>query len=107
MHQFGAKQDLDNGYYDPHRYEYYSVVVSPYLKVSENTGVGMSGGFGGQRDDSSPTFRFGGNASIEATFGIYGRWLMKVQRQHDVEPPPRQRRVFKATAAESCCCGVS
>jgi hypothetical protein len=38
----------------------------------------MSGGFGGQRDDSSPTFRFGGNASIEATFGIYGRWLMKV-----------------------------
>jgi Flp pilus assembly protein TadD len=78
VHQFGARYDFDNGYYDPHRYEYYSVVVSPYWKVSENTGVGMSGGFGGQRDDSSPTFRFGGNASVEATFGIYERWLLKV-----------------------------
>jgi Flp pilus assembly protein TadD len=78
VHQFGARQDLDNGYYDPHRYEFYSVVMSPYWKVSENIGVGMSAGLGGQRDDSSPTFQFGGNTSVEATFGIYERWLLKV-----------------------------
>jgi hypothetical protein len=77
-HQFGASRNLDNGYYDPRRYEFYSVVVSPYWKLSDNVGVGASAGLGSQRDDASSTFRFGGNASVEATFGIYERWLLKV-----------------------------
>lgn len=77
-HQFGANQNLDHGYYDPRKYEYYSVVVSPYWKASENVGVAVSAGFGGQRDDSAHTFRLGTNASVEATFGIYDRWLLKV-----------------------------
>ena len=75
--RFGATRDMQNGYYDPRRYEYYSVVLAPYWKVSENIGVNISAGFGGQRDDSS-SFRFGGNASAEATFGVYERWVLKV-----------------------------
>jgi hypothetical protein len=75
--RFGATHDLQNGYYDPRKYEYYSLVVAPYWKVSENIGLNVSAGFGGQRDDSS-SFRFGGNASAEATFGIYERWVLKV-----------------------------
>ena len=78
LHQFGARQDLDHGYYDPRRYEYYAVVISPYWKVAENIGVGASAGLGGQRDDSDGRFRLGSNASAEATFGIYGRWLLKI-----------------------------
>ena len=78
LHQFGARQNLDNGYYDPRRYEYYSVVLSPYWKASENIGVGVSAGFGGQRDDVARSFRPGSNASVEATFGIYQQWLLKV-----------------------------
>ena len=78
LHQFGADEDLDHGYYDPRRYESYSVVVMPYWKVSENIGVAIMGGLGGQRDDRSPAFRLGANASAEATFGIYERWLLKV-----------------------------
>jgi tetratricopeptide (TPR) repeat protein len=78
VHQFGARYDFDNGYYDPKRYESYSLVLSPYWKVSENVGLAISAGFGGQRDDSSSTFRFGSQASAEATFGIYGRWVLKV-----------------------------
>jgi hypothetical protein len=38
----------------------------------------VSAGIGGQRDDSSSAFRLGGNASAEATFGIYERWLLKM-----------------------------
>jgi hypothetical protein len=77
-HQLGAATNLDNGYYDPRRYEYYSLVVLPYWKVSDNVGLAITGGIGGQRDDTSSTFRVGTNASAEATFGIYRRWLLKV-----------------------------
>ena len=77
-HRFGATHDLQNGYYDPREYEYYSVVIAPYWKISDNVGINVSAGLGGQRDDSSTAFRFGGNASAEATFGIYERWLLKL-----------------------------
>ena len=53
-------------------------VIAPYWKISENVGINVSAGLGGQRDDASTAFRFGGNASAEATFGIYERWLLKV-----------------------------
>jgi tetratricopeptide (TPR) repeat protein len=78
IHQFGAKQDLDHGYYDPHRYEYYSVVAAPYWKASENIGVAISAGVGPQRDDASRGFTLGMNSSVEATFGIYREWMLKV-----------------------------
>ena len=77
-HRFGATQNLENGYYDPQKYEYYAVVIAPYWKASENIGVNVSIGLGGQRDDASAAFRFGGNSSVAATFGIYQRWLFKV-----------------------------
>ena len=78
IHQFGVERDLDHGYYDPHRYEYYSVVAAPYWKASENIGVAFSAGLGPQRDDASKGFTLGMNASAEATFGIYREWLLKV-----------------------------
>ena len=78
LQQFGADYNLDNGYYDPERYEYYSVVVSPYWKASENIGIAVSAAFGGQRDDASRSFRLGSNASVEATFGIYEGWMLKM-----------------------------
>jgi tetratricopeptide (TPR) repeat protein len=77
LRQFGARQNLDNGYYDPRRYEYYSVVLSPYWKASENIGIGGSFGIGGQREAAAREFRPGGDASVEATFGIYRQWLLK------------------------------
>ena len=78
VHQFGATRDLDNGYYDPRRYESYSVVVFPYWKISENVGVALTGGIGAQRDVAGRGFQLGTSASAEATFGIYERWLLKV-----------------------------
>ena len=55
----------------PRRYEFYAVTAYPYWKVSENIGLGLSLALGAQRDDCQPEFRFGGNATAEATFGIY------------------------------------
>ena len=71
-------QDLDHGYYDPRRYEYYAATMYPYFKIRENVGLAMTLAAGAQRDDITPSFHFGGNVSGEATFGIYRPWLLKV-----------------------------
>ena len=73
-----TSRDLDHGYYDPRHYEYYAGTFYPYLKVRENVGLAMMVGLGVQRDDSTPSFHFGGNVSTEATFGIYRPWLLKI-----------------------------
>jgi Tfp pilus assembly protein PilF len=70
--------DLNNGYYDPRRYEYYAITALPYFKLHENVGLGLTLSGGGQRDTTSPAFHFGGTISGEATFGIYAPWLLKV-----------------------------
>jgi hypothetical protein len=76
--QLGTKTNFDNGYYDPSRYQYYAFTAYPYWKLRESVGVGMSLGLGAQRDDFSPAFRLGGNATAEATIGIYSPWALKV-----------------------------
>jgi tetratricopeptide (TPR) repeat protein len=73
-----TRTNFDNGYYDPDRYEYYAFMAYPYWKASENVGVGLSLGVGMQRDDFSPAFRLGGNATADATIGIYRPWALKV-----------------------------
>jgi tetratricopeptide (TPR) repeat protein len=78
LHQFGARENLDHGYYDPRRHEYYAVVLSPYWKVADSVGIGLSANLGGQRDDASGAFRLGRQAAIEAALGIYGPWLLKI-----------------------------
>ena len=79
FYQFRVAKDLDHGYYDPARYEFYSAVLAPYWKVSENLGVSFAAGIGPQRDSSSSSYTLGMNTSFEATFGIYREWVLKVQ----------------------------
>ena len=74
----GTTRDLPNGYYDPRRYESYAAVVYPYFKLSENVGVAASLAAGVQREHSLPSFRFGGNAGVELTVGIYRPWVLKL-----------------------------
>jgi tetratricopeptide (TPR) repeat protein len=70
--------NFDHGYYDPSRHEFYAVTAYPYWKIHESVGLGLSLALGTQRDDFSPGFRLGGNATGEATFGIYHPWGLKV-----------------------------
>jgi hypothetical protein len=76
--QLGTATNYENGYYDPSRYEYYAFTAYPYFKVRESIGIGLSLAIGIQRDDFSPGFRPGGNATAEATFGIFGPWALRV-----------------------------
>ena len=73
-----TERDLDNGYYDPRLYENYAVTAYPYFKFSDNIGLGASVAVGAQRDERSSAFSPGGNATAEATFGIYEPWVLKV-----------------------------
>ena len=77
LRQFGTTRNLDNGYYDPSRYESYSVIVFPYWKVADNTGVAGLFAAGLQRDTSG-SFAPGGNAAVEVTVGIYRDWMLKL-----------------------------
>ncbi len=78
-YQMRTLRDFDNGYYDPARYEFYSVTLFPYFKLSTNDGIGLTIAFGEQRATPSPAFQFGGNAAIDAAFGIYRSWMIRVQ----------------------------
>jgi len=69
--------DLDHGYYDPQRYEAYEGTVAPYVKFSDDVGLGLALALGVQREASRP-FRFGSGASVEATFGIFRAWTARV-----------------------------
>jgi cytochrome c-type biogenesis protein CcmH/NrfG len=73
-----TSRDLNHGYYDPRYYEYYAAGIYPYIKVRENVGLALTAGLGVQRDNTEPSFHFGGNVSGEATFGIYRPWVLKV-----------------------------
>jgi len=73
-----TKTNFENGYYDPSHYQYYAFTAYPYWKLRESIGLGMSLGLGAQRDDFSPAFRLGGNATAEATIGIYRPWALKL-----------------------------
>jgi tetratricopeptide (TPR) repeat protein len=75
---FGAAHNLENGYYDPGLYQAYSVVVVPYLKFSENTGLSLFAQAGVQKDDRQRGFEPGGNVAAELTLGIYRAWVLKL-----------------------------
>lgn len=75
---FGARRNLDDGYYDPRRYEAYTFTLYPYLKFSENYGLSLFAEAGMQRDSSERTFRPGGSVVGELTMGIYRAWVVKV-----------------------------
>jgi hypothetical protein len=62
-------RDLNNGYYDPRRYEYYAITAFPYFKVSENVGVGLTMA-GGQRDAASPSFQLAEPSAAKRRLGL-------------------------------------
>lgn len=78
VHRFGSDRDLEHGYYDPELYEAYSLVLLPYFKFSENTGLSLLIQAGLQRDERQDGFEPGGNAAAELTVGIYRAWVLKL-----------------------------
>lgn len=77
-YQYRAHRDLDTGYYDPEKYEFYGLAVYPYWKANEDIGVSFTVVAGAQRHDETPDFSAAGNAAVRAIFGIYGPLVLDV-----------------------------
>ena len=69
-------EDLDNGYYDPERYEQHLGVVSTYWKLDEQAGLSVRGALGAFRDDVIDSFERSSEIAGEATFGITTDWTL-------------------------------
>jgi len=69
-------EDLDNGYYDPARYEQHLGVVSTYWKLGDQAGLSLRGGAGAFKDDVIGSFERSLEAAAEATFGITTDWSL-------------------------------
>jgi len=72
-------KDLNNGYYDPSLYQYYSASSVFYWKISENNGISLIADAGAQKDNLMRDFRFGSNFSAECTIGIYRDLMLKLR----------------------------
>lgn len=73
----GYDRHLGHGYYDPELYQSYAVSAWTYWKVGGSAGMSLIASLGMQKDESS-RFRPGGDATAEATIGIYSDWMLKV-----------------------------
>ena len=69
-------EDLDNGYYDPARYEQHLGIVSMYWKLNDQAGLSLRGGLGAFRDDVIDSFERSSEVAAEATFGITTDWTL-------------------------------
>lgn len=69
-------EDLDNGYYDPGRYEQHLAVLSTYWKLSDQAGLSLRGAVGAFKDDAIRSFERSIETAGEATFGITTDWSL-------------------------------
>lgn len=74
----GFDKNLNNGYYDPHRYERYAVTSFMYWKIDEDNGVSLALSLGGQKDETMSNFKIGGDAVVQGFFGITSDWYLRV-----------------------------
>jgi len=76
---FGFDEDFNNGYYSPELYQRYMVSGFSYWKINDDNGVSFILSLGIQKDDTMDHFRFGADASVEGTFGLYRDWMFKIK----------------------------
>jgi tetratricopeptide (TPR) repeat protein len=67
--------DLDNGYYDPERYQRYAGTLFAYRKLGEDNGLSVVASAGLHKDDEMPDFEFGYDIVGELTLGLYKDWM--------------------------------
>lgn len=79
---FGFKEDPGHGYYAPNHYQRYALTLFGYWKIDDNDGIGVVLAPGALKDNTMGHFRFGIDASLEGTFGIYRNWMLRVSLSH-------------------------
>lgn len=68
-------ENLNNGYYDPERYERYAGSLFGYWKLNDDHGLSLIGTAGFHEDDSMDGFEFGTDVALELTSGLYRDWM--------------------------------
>lgn len=76
---YGFDDDLNNGYFDPGRFQRYMATSFHYWKISDDDGVSLVLAAGASEDDQRNKFTFAGEAILEGTFGIYRDWQLVVR----------------------------
>jgi len=76
---FGFTDTFRNGYYNPELYQSYQITSFGYWKISDDDGLGfmLSGGY--LKDNEMTDFRFGVGLNVEASFGVYKDWMLKIR----------------------------
>jgi tetratricopeptide (TPR) repeat protein len=75
---FAFDDDLTSGYYDPQRYEQYSLTSVNYVKFAPGVGLSLMGAAGYYRDNEMDDFEFGWSIDGELTMGAFSDWMAKL-----------------------------
>ncbi len=79
---FGFQHDYGHGYYSPNQYQRYAIMGYGYWKIDDNDGIGFVLAPGYFKDNTMGRFKFGFDASLQGTFGIYRDWMLQVSISH-------------------------
>ncbi len=75
----GYDSDPGNGYYAPSNYWRFLLTVNSYFSFSDDVGLAVQGGFGGQRDENFSSWRSASDLSAELIFGIFSPWELRLR----------------------------
>ena len=64
-------QQLNNGYWSPSNYQRYALTFLGQWKINDDDNVVLRLSPGGYKDDSMSSFKFGSDATLEGTLGLY------------------------------------
>lgn len=67
-----------DGYYSPKVFNGYEGTIELYYALSENMGVGFSGGFGAQKDEVLPHYFYEEDLAAQLFVGIFTDWELQV-----------------------------
>lgn len=68
-------EELNNGYYDPERYQRYAATLFGYSKLSEDSGLSLVATAGFHKDDEMTDFELGYDIVGELRLGLYKDWM--------------------------------
>ena len=77
-----------DGYYSPIHFNGYEGTMELYYVQSENIGVGFSGGFGMQRDETFPHYFYEEDLAAQVFIGIFTQWQLQLRAGYTLRENP-------------------
>lgn len=80
--------DPGNGYYAPQRYRRLSLTAHAYFPISDDIGIATQAGVGIQRDENFSDWESANDLSVEAVFGIFSDWELRLRGAYSDRAQP-------------------